>query len=320
MKMMKIVHTLAVVACIGAAASAAAQTKYPERPVTIIVPWGAGGATDVLARLLAEDLKAEFNQPFVVENRPGATTGIGASFVARSPKDGYTLMLTTSTTSVTNPLTNAEATYKPEQFAAVALVAAVPYALVTGKAFAGKSLAEFVEYGKKNPGQVTYGTSGVGSFSHFLGGKIMKTLGIKARPVPYSGNGPALADTLSGAISSNIEALATGDAQIKSGNFTGMAMATTESLPQLPNVPTFRELGYETLDMENWFAMFAPAGTPKPIIDKLNAALTKITTGAAYKKKMDELSTPARWSTPEELEALVQRDIKAFRELLTSAE
>lgn len=308
---------LATAVTLGFVASASAA-PYPERPVTIIVPWGAGGATDVVARILAEGLKEEFKQSFIVENKPGATTAIGASQVARSPKDGYTLMLTTGTTSVTNPLIAKDLTYKPEDFAGIALVAAVPYALVTGKAFAGKTLQDYIDYAKQNPGKVTYGTSGVGSFTHFLGRKISRTLGIESRPVAYSGNGPALADTISGQISSNIEALATGSAQIKNGVFTGLAIATKKRVSQLPDLPTFEELGFKGLDMENWFAMFAPAGTPPEIIAKLNAALTKITTSPAYVQKMDELSTPARSSTPEELEALIRRDTAAFRELLAS--
>ncbi|MFL6662889.1 MAG: Bug family tripartite tricarboxylate transporter substrate binding protein [Rhizobacter sp.] len=289
---------------------------WPNKPVTLVVPYPAGGTSDVVGRQLAQRLREELGQVFIVENKAGAATAIGAAAVARAPKDGYTLLLSAGTTFTTNPHLTEKLPYKLEDFEPVAAVVTVPFAFVVRKDFPAKTLPEFVAYAKAHPGKVNNGTNGQGSMVHLLGELISNGLGVQLTQVHYKGAAPATIDMIGGVIDSNVEALTTAVPNIAAGQYRALAVLSAERQPLMPNVPTFKELGYPAVVGETWFAVFAPAGTAKPIIDKLNAALRKITTSPSFGEAMRKLGNEAKTSTPEELRAVTLQQSKSWGDLI----
>jgi tripartite-type tricarboxylate transporter receptor subunit TctC len=297
----------------GAGAQA---TDWPNKTVSLVVPYPPGGTSDVIGRHLAQRLREELGQTFVVENKAGAATAIGAQAVARAPKDGYTLLLSAGTTFTVIPHLSDKLAYKLEDFEPVATVATVPFAFVVKKDFPAKTLAEYVTYAKANPGKINNATNGQGSMVHLLGELISNGLGVKLTHVHYKGASPATMDMIGGVIDSNVEALTSAVPNINAGQYRALAVLSAERQPLMPNVPTFKELGYPSVVGETWFAVFAPAGTPKPIVDKLNATLRKITTSPAFGEAMAKLGNEAQSSTPEELRAVTLQQNKLWGDLI----
>ena len=295
---------------------ALAQDTWPAKPVTLVVPYPPGGTSDVIGRLLAQRLKDELGQTFVVENKAGAATAIGASFVARAPKDGHTILLSAGTTFTVNPNFNDKLAYKLDDFEPVAPVATVPFAFVVKKDFPAKTIKEFAAHAKANPGKVNNATNGQGSMVHLLGELVATGLDIKLTQVHYKGAAPATMDMLAGVIDSNVEALTSAVPNVNAGQYRALAVLSTERLPLLPDVPTVRELGYPAVVGETWFAVFAPAGTPRPVVDKLNAALRKITTSASFGEAMRKIGNEAKSGTPAELRATTLEQAQLWGDLI----
>jgi tripartite-type tricarboxylate transporter receptor subunit TctC len=296
--------------------SASAQADWPNKPVTLVVPYPPGGTSDVVGRQLAERLREELGQVFVVENKAGASTAIGAAAVARAPKDGYTLLLSAGTTFTVIPHLSEKMQYKLEDFEPVATVCTVPFAFVVKKDFPAKTLREFVTYAKANPGKINNATNGQGSMVHLLGELIAHGLDVKLTHVHYKGASPATMDMIGGVIDSNVEALTSAVPNVNAGQYRALAVLSAERQPLMPDVPTFKELGYPSVVGETWYAVFAPAGTPKPIIDKLNAALRKITASPAFGAAMRKLGNEAKTSTPQELRAVTLQQSKSWGDLI----
>jgi tripartite-type tricarboxylate transporter receptor subunit TctC len=306
--------TAAVPFSVGAQSPGAAD--WPNKPVTLVVPYPPGGTSDVVGRHLAQRLREELGQVFVIENKAGAATAIGASAVARAPKDGYTLLLSAGTTFTVIPHLSEKLPYKLEDFEPVATVATVPFAFVVKKDFPAKTLAEYVAYAKANPGKINNATNGQGSMVHLLGELIAQGLDIKLTHVHYKGASPATMDMIGGVIDSNVEALTSAVPNVNTGQYRALAVLSAERQPLLPDVPTFKELGYPSIVGETWYAVFAPAGTPKPVVDKLNAALRKITASAAFGDAMRKLGNEAKTSTPLELRAVTLQQSKSWGDLI----
>jgi tripartite-type tricarboxylate transporter receptor subunit TctC len=294
----------------------AQATAWPEKPVTIIAPYPPGGTTDVVGRFLAGSLQQELGQTFIVENKPGAATAIGASAVARAPNDGYTVLLSAGTTFTVIPHLNSKLPYKLEDFEPVAAVVTVPFAFVVKKDFPAKTLSEFKDYAKANPGKINNATNGQGSMVHLLGELVAQGLGVKLTHIHYKGAAPATMDMLAGIVDSNVEALTSAVPNVKEGKYRALAVLSPERQPLLPDVPTFKELGYPSVVGETWFAVFAPKGTPKPVIDKLNAALRKVTTSEAFGQEMRKLGNEPKSSTPEELRKVTLEQSEQWGELI----
>lgn len=299
-----------------APALALAQDTWPAKPVTLVVPYPPGGTSDVIGRLLAQRLKDELGQTFVVENRAGAATAIGASFVARAPKDGHTILLSAGTTFTVNPNFNDKLAYKLDDFEPVAPVATVPFAFVVKKDFPAKTIKEYAAYAKANPGKVNNATNGQGSMVHLLGELVATGLDIKLTQVHYKGAAPATMDMLAGVIDSNVEALTSAVPNVNAGQYRALAVLSHDRLPLLPDVPTFRELGYPAVVGETWFAVFAPAGTPRPVVDRLNAALRKITTSASFGEAMRKIGNEAKSGSPAELRATTLEQAQLWGDLI----
>ncbi len=295
---------------------AQAQDSWPTKPVSLVVPYPPGGTSDVIGRQLAQRLREELGQTFVVENKAGAATAIGATFVARAPKDGYTLLLSAGTTFTVIPHFNDKLAYKLDDFDPVAPVATVPFAFVVKKDFPAKTIKEYAAYAKANPGKVNNATNGQGSMVHLLGELIATGLDVKLTQVHYKGAAPATMDMLAGVIDSNVEALTSAVPNVTTGQYRALAVLSRDRQPLLPEVPTFRELGYPAIIGETWYAVFVPAGTPKPVVDKLGVALRKITTSASFAEAMRKIGNEAKSGSPAELRATTVEQAQVWGELI----
>ena len=282
---------------------AQAQEPWPSKPVSLVVPFPPGGTSDVIGRQLAQRLREELGQTVIVENKAGAATAIGASFVARAPKDGYTLLLSAGSTFTVNPNFNDKLPYKLDDFEPVAPVATVPFAFVVKKDFPAKTLKEYAAYARDNPGKINNATNGQASMVHLLGELIASGLDVKLTQVHYKGAAPATMDMLGGVIDSNVEALTSAVPNVNAGQYRVLAVLSADRQPLMPEVPTFRELGYPAIVGETWFAVFAPAGTPRPVLDKLSAAVRKITSSPTFSESMRKIGNEAKTGTPAELRA-----------------
>ena len=284
----------------GAFAQNTAQA-WPTKPITLVIPFPPGGASDVVGRLLAQRLTESLGVPVVIDNKAGAATAIGATYVARAPKDGYTLLLSSGSTFTVTPNLNDKLPYRLEDFDPVAPVATVPFAFVVKKDFPARTLQEFAAYAKANPGKVNNAANGQGSMVHLLGELVASGLDIRMTQVHYKGAAPAMMDMIGGVVDSNVEALTNVVPNVNAGQYRALAVLSAERMPLLPDTPTFRELGYPSVVGETWYGVFAPAGTPKAAIDKLSGAVRAVTTSPAYVEAMRKVGNEARSGTPAEL-------------------
>lgn len=308
---------LAALATLGALpALTMAQDSWPNKPISLIVPYPPGGTSDVVGRQIALRLREELGQQVIVENKAGAATAIGATHVARAPKDGYTLLLSAGTTFTVNPHFNDKLQYKLEDFEPVALVCTVPFAFVVKKDFPAKTLKEFAAYAKANPNKINNATNGQGSMVHLLGEMIATGLEVKMTQIHYKGAAPAMMDLIGGVVDSNVEALTNAVPNVNAGQYRALAVLSAERQALMPDVPTFREMGYPGIMGETWYGVFAPAGTPKPVVDKLNAALRKITSSPAFVDSMRKIGNEAKSGSPADLLATTQDQSKVWGGLI----
>lgn len=307
---------LALTALAPFSAGAQDAANWPNRPVTMVIPYPPGGTSDVVGRNLAQRLREELGQTFIAENKAGAATAIGATAVARAPKDGYTVLLSAGTTFTVIPHLNDKLQYKLEDFEPVAAVCTVPFAFVVKKDFPAKDLREYIAYGKANPGKINNATNGQGSMVHLLGEMIATGLDLKMTQVHYKGAAPATMDMIAGIVDSNVEALTSAVPNVNAGQYRALAVLSNERQPLMPDVPTFKELGYPSIVGETWYAVFAPVGTPKPIVDKLNAALRKITTSPGFAESMRKIGNEPKSSTPAELRDITVQQSKYWGDLI----
>ena len=300
----------------AARAQADPAANWPARAVTLVVPFPPGGASDVVGRQLAVQLGELMGGNFIIENKAGAATAIGAVHVARAPKDGYTLLLSSGSTFTTTPHLIEKIGYRLEDFAPVAAVATVPFAFVVKKDFPARNLDEFIAYGRAVPGRINNATNGQGSMVHLLGELVANGLQVKMTQVHYKGAAPATMDMIGGVVDSNVEALSSALPNLAAGKYRALAVLSAERQALLPDVPTFRESGYPDVVGETWYAVFAPAGTPRPVIDKLNAALNKVTGSPRFGEAMRKIGNEPRSGTPEALLQVTQKESASWRELI----
>jgi tripartite-type tricarboxylate transporter receptor subunit TctC len=316
LKMLALAAALTLPLAAPTAFAQSAGTAWPSKPITLIIPFPPGGASDVVGRLLAQKLTESLGVPVIIDNKAGAATAIGATYVARAPKDGYTLLLSSGSTFTVTPNLNDKLPYKLDDFEPVAAVATVPFAFVVKKGFPANNMAEFVAYAKANPGKINNATNGQGSMVHLLGELVASGLDIKMTQVHYKGAAPAMVDMMGGVVDSNVEALTNAVPNVNAGQYRALAVLSAERMPLLPDTPTFRELGYPSVVGETWYGVFAPAGTPKPAIDKLNTALRAITTSASYIDAMRKVGNEAKSSTPAELRETTMEQSRLWASLI----
>ena len=266
-----------------------AAVAYPDRPLKLIVPYTPGGSTDVLGRALAEHLRKELGQPVVVENKPGANTGIGAQALQAAPADGTTLLLATAATSVLNPLLQSKLGYDPAQLWPVARVAVSPLVIVARPGGEFRTLADLLAKAKAQPGRLNYASTGIGSSLHLAGELMQAQTGVEMVHVPYKGSAPALTGLMGGETHVFIDSVASSSPLIKGGKLGALAVTSRERLPLLPEVPTVAESGVPQFDVTTWFGIMVPKGTPDDIVNRLNAAVSSAMQDKTFRDTFEQL-------------------------------
>ena len=292
---------------------------YPNRPVRIVVPFPAGGPTDILSRVVAQRLSESWNQPVVVENRPGANTAIGAQIVARAPPDGYTLLAAMDATLVMNPATTSSLPYDPFKDFATITLAAKNTSLLTVRAADGpRSVQELIAKGKTNPGKMNYG-AGI-AITRLAGYLFSRMAGFDAVLIPYKGSAEVVHGLLSGSVDFIVDGTASSLPLIQAGQFRALAKLNSSPLPPLPDLPTLAAAADlpNLEDMSSWIGFVAPAGTPRPIIEKIRMEIGRAYADAAIAKKLENAGINAVTTTPEEFDAFFRREAerwtKVFKE------
>ena len=314
---------LAIVAALGLvallASRAHAQTAYPARPVTIVVPQAPGGTNDIVARLLAEKLSEQMGQRFVVENRAGAGGNIGSASAARAEKDGYTLLVTISASQAINPALYAKTNFDPvKDFAPVSMLATVPNVLVVNPNFPAKTVAEFIAMAKAKPGELNYASAGNGTLNHLVGEMLKSRAGIDIKHVPYRGIAPALTDVIGGQIPITFGNLPAVISQIQGGSVRALGVSTLKRSATIPDVPTIAET-IPGFDAELWIALYGVAGTPQPILDSLHAETLKALATPEMKNKFAQAGAQIITSTPAELAKKLDEDLKIWADIVKSS-
>ena len=290
---------LFLAACAG---GATAEVPYPSRPITLIVPAAPGGTTDMAARMLAEPLGKALGQTVVVDNRAGASGALAAVAVKRAKPDGYTLLMQYSGYHVITPhVVKQTAQWEAKDLQAVANVLSAPQVIVVRDGVPGKTLAELLAYARANPGKLNYASSGNGSLQHATGALLEQQAGISMTHVPYKGTGPTLQDLLGGQVDLTFGTPPPFMPFIQSGKLRALAVTGKNRLPSLPNAPTAAEAGLPKLDATSWFGVFAPAETPKPLVDKLTAEIARVMSTPAFRQKAVDLGAEADYMNPQQL-------------------
>jgi len=300
-------------------ASAVRAQSYPDKPIKMIVPFPPGGPIDTMARLAGKFITDSVKQQVVVENRPGAGSTIGSKAVAASPPDGYTLMFGSSGSLAVAPSLYVNAGIDPQKmFAPISTFSLLPHLMVVSEQVPAKSLSEFIAYAKANPGKVNYG-AGLGTPPHLLSTLFAYKAGIKAVYVPYQGAAQSVIDLVAGRNHYTIDGTVILMPQVRAGKLRPIAMARGERWPELPNVPTLVESGFPDFTLDAWTGLVAPHGTPQPILDKLNAAITAGLQSAEAKTALDRFSSIAKASSPQEFGAFMVDQAKRWGELVKLA-
>ena len=289
--------------------SGSALAAYPDRPVRLIVPFPPGGPTDIVARPLAQNLSENLGQQVIVDNRGGAGGNIGAAAVVKSAADGYSLLMGTVGTHAINASLYKKLTFDPvKDFAPVSLVAQAAVVLVVHPSVPAKTLNEFIALAKFKPAQITFGSAGSGSPGHLTGELFKDMAGVDLVHVPYQGSAPAISDLLGGQIHAMFDPIQATLSHVKAGKLRILGVSSSKRSSALPDVPTIAEAGVPGFETTAWWAVFAPAGTPKGIITKLNTEIVKIMRSADMKERLRQLDIEPIGSTPDQLAAFMKTE------------
>ena len=312
--------TLALAAlATGFLGSATAQSAYPSKTVTMVVPTAAGGTTDLSARMLAQALGPVLGQSVVVDNKGGGNGNIAASIVKRADADGYTLLMQYSGYHVISPHITKQKQWDQGDFQPVANVISAPQIIVVRADLPVKTLPELIAYAKANPGKLNYASSGNGSLQHVTGAMLEQQGAIKMVHVPYKGTGPALQDLLGGQVDLTFGTAPPFMPHIASGKLRVLAVTGKQRLPSLPDVPTTAEAGYPKVDATSWFAVFAPAGVPKAVVDTLTADIRTVVQSPTFQQKAQEQGATADYQTPAQLGDKVRADLANWAQVVKTS-
>ena len=301
-------------------ASIAVQAEYPEKPIRLVVPFGAGGVTDTSGRVVAEALGKRLGQSIIVENKAGASGNIGTQLVALAPPDGYTLVLGFDGTLVINPHVFANFPIDVRSdLAPVGKIGDATLIIVAHPSFPAKTLQELIAHSKKDPKGVSYGTSGVGGTPHIAGELLKQKTGANLQHIPYKGGGPAMTDALGGNIPLVFTAVAGAMQHVKAGRLVPIAVSSAKRSPALPDVPTFIEAGVADFQADSWVAILAPAKTPRAVIEKLNRELNAVLSDPAIVQKLGTLGIVATPGSPEMLAEQIRVDLDKYGKVVKSA-
>ena len=320
----RLLATLAIVLVLatspGAPARAAEGDDWPSRPTRFIVPFAAGGATDIIGRMVAQEFSEIFKQQFVVDNRPGAGASIGANLVAKAAPDGSTLLLTNSGSHGAAPGLFKNLPYDPvSDFSHIALVATTPTVLVINPKFPARNLAEFLAWARANPGKLNFATSGNGSSAHLVGELLMQEGQIRMVHVPYKGAGPAMTDVLAFQVPAMFDSLGSSSARIRTGELRGLAISATHRQKGFPDLPTFAEQGLPNVVSTSWFGVSGPKNLPATIQTRLTRAVTRMLQGAEFQARLDKLEFEPSSLPPEDFARFIRQESERWTRVIRRA-
>ena len=302
-------RTLVALAAATLATGAFAQA-YPSKPIRVFVPFPPGGGTDIIAREVTQRVSANTGWTFVIENKPGAGGNLGVDAAAKSPADGYTIVLGQTSNLAINPTLYAKMPYDSlKDLAPIVRVADAPLVMVTATGTPYKTLADAVNAAKAKPGAINFASPGNGTVAHLTSEMFQKAANIKTQHVPYKGAAQAMTDVIGGAVELYMSSVPTLLGQIKQGKLRPLAVTSAKRVDDLPNVPTINESGYKGFDAVTWFGFLAPAGTPKDVIAKLNAEFNKALQQPELRKRLGDEGADAAGGTPEQFAALIKEEI-----------
>jgi tripartite-type tricarboxylate transporter receptor subunit TctC len=311
---------LAMAFAIAALASTGAYAQaFPNRPVTLVVPFPPGGGSDTGGRIIAEQLTKRWGQPVIVDNKGGAAGQIGADFVAKAPRDGYTLLLGNIGTQAINPSLYPRLPYDPDTaFAPVSLVAELPLAMMVNPAVPAKTAAEFISLAKSRPGQLTYSSSGAGGAPHLAAEMFKDQTGSFILHVPYRGGGPAIADLLAGHVQLSFMTVLEASGHIKAGKLRALAVTGDKRVAALPEVPTLAESALPGFNAISWIGLLAPAGTPPDLVEKIASDVRAAMADEAVKSRFASLGAVPRTTSPQEFSKLIAADKNRYAQIIRS--
>ena len=311
---------ISVLACVTLALAAPARAQtWPQRPVTIVVPFSAGGTTDMFARMLAQGLQQKYGTPFVVDNRPGAGGNVGAAAVARAAKDGNTLLVGTVSTHAINPFIYKNLTFDADKdFQPVSLIARLPNMLVVSQKLPARTVAELIDHLKKNEGKLSYGSSGAGTSTHLAAELFQLKTGTKMVHVPYRSSGDVMNALVGGHIDLAFDNITLAWPQVKAGTMRALAVTSPQPSPTAPEIPPVAAT-LPDFDATSWHGVFAPAQTPRPIVDALAAEVKRIFEAPERQKSLLEVGAVAAPMTPEEFGAFIAGERRKWQEVVQAA-
>lgn len=309
--------TLAAAGMVAALAAPAAAQDYPSQPITVVVPGAAGGGGDFVGRLLAEKMSEHLSQPVVVENRPGSNGNLAASYVSRAEPDGYTLLLAYSGSHVANPSLFPNLGWDPvESFEPIALAVKAPHVIVVRKDLPVDSLKELIDYAKAHPGELTFASSGIGSIQHIGTAQLARSAGVDMLHVPYGGAGPAMNDMLGGRVDIIVTTPPSVVGHVQAGAVKALALASPERHPMLPDVPTTAESGFEGFELEAWFGLYAPAGTPEGAVATLSEVAAQAINSADFRERAQARGTQAAYMSADAFADFTRSELVFWAEVI----
>ena len=313
-----------VLAALSFTSASFAEDTYPSRPVKLVVPFAAGGSTDLVARQIAQEMTTRTGQPFVVDNRPGAGSTIGAAYVAKAPADGYTLLLGTNSSHATAVSVYPKLPYDPlKDFVPITQITEIPNLIVTSpkddRLGSAKTLADLVAVAKAQPGKMTYGSSGSGSSNHLATEAFKSAANVFITHIPYKGSGPALNDVAAGHVDLMLDVVLTSLPQIKAGRLKAFGITSLKRSPLLPDIPTVAEQGYPGFEALGWFGLFAPAGTAPPVLERLGTDFRAVIHSDKMAALLVSQGGNVIGNTPDELRAVIRKDIARWKVVVERA-
>jgi len=301
---------------LAALCGAALAQAYPERPIKLVVPYAPGGSADIVARLIADEWGKALGKSMFIENKGGAGGNLGVDAVAKSPADGYTVGLQTVSLAINPALTPRMPYDTLKDLAPIGMVAASQHVLVVNPALPVTDLKELLALAKARPGKLMYGSAGGGSTFHMSAELFKAQAGVAIVHIPYRGGGPALTDTIAGQVDLSFPVLSAAQGHVSAGKLRALGVTGARRSPLMPNVPTIAEAGLPGYAFETWFTVFAPAGTPRPVIDKLNTTLVAVLQAAAVKERLAREGFEATPSTPEQARARIEAEMPKWARLI----
>lgn len=312
-------HIAAAFGLLAAPAAMAAEANWPTKPIKVVVGYAAGGATDVVARLVANKLGSELGQSIIIDNRTGANSNVGAEIVARSPADGYTLYVFTIANTINASLYN-KLGYDPvKDFEPIGLMAKIPNLLVVNPSLPIQSVQDYIKFAKESKDGITFASSGSGSSIHLSGEMFKMKTQLNMLHVPYRGSAPAVSDLLGGQVQSMFDNSPSAMPHVKAGKLRALAITSKERSALLPDVPTMAESGFPGFEVQSWFGLAAPAGTPDAIIKRLNEALNQALKDPATKQRLAELVATTAPGTPDDMRKFVASELKSWHDVVKAS-